>query len=200
MKWIGLTGGIATGKSTVSELLRHRGQVVADADAYAKDALRLGTDEFQKTIQAFGPGIVKDGEIDRQKLAQLVFQDETKKNALEKIIHPFVQKKVSELRNKWENEGRRFAFYDVPLLFEKNLVPQFDAIVMVTAREQLQTSRMKLRNKWSDSEIEARLQNQLPLSHKVKNSHHVIDNSGSLEELETKVDQLLIKLNTLDSD
>ncbi|MEK6773692.1 MAG: dephospho-CoA kinase [Bdellovibrionota bacterium] len=195
MKWIGLSGGLASGKSTVANFLRRKGFSVLDADQIAKDVLQNGTLGLQKVVETFGKDLIgSDGELNRQKMAQVVFNSPSDLQKLEAIVHPLVQAKVKETRKKLEEKGTKIAFYDVPLLFEKNLQSQFDATVLVSCSETLQRSRMKSRNRWSDEEIEARLKAQLPLAKKEKLAKFIIHNNSDLDQLETQVELLLKSL------
>ncbi len=200
MIWIGLTGGIASGKSAVSNYLKTLGYPVADADEYAHQALSRGTESYKAVLQHFGPEILGvDGvQIDRRALGKKVFQNETELRFLEQCIHPYVQKKVQENRKQWEKEGFAFAFYDVPLLFEKKLESQFDFILLVAADESVRRMRMRQRNSWSDEEISDRLKSQLDMELKKRQSHFVIENNGTFSELEDKVEQMLKHLADLE--
>ncbi len=195
MKWIGLSGGLASGKSTVANILRRKGLPVLDADQIAKDVLQNGTLGLKKVLETFGKDLIgSDGELNRQKMAQLVFNSPSDLQKLEAIVHPLVQEKVKETRKNLEEKGNKIAFYDVPLLFEKNLQSHFDATVLVSCSQALQRSRMKSRNRWTDEEIEARLKSQLPLSKKEKIAKFIIYNNSTLDQLETQVEQFLISL------
>ncbi|MFN7905772.1 MAG: dephospho-CoA kinase [Pseudobdellovibrionaceae bacterium] len=186
--WVGLTGGIATGKSTVSKFLQDLGLAVINADDLAHEALQKGTPSFQKIVDYFGSGILTDdGEIHRKHLAQKIFSKEACKLKLESIVHPYVQNRVQQLQALAIQKGHEIIIYDVPLLFEKNLAGQFDCVVVVSCSEQLQIERMKSRNQWSEEEIELRLKNQMLLKEKEKLANVVIQNEGTLEELKDVV-------------
>lgn len=191
MLWIGLTGGIASGKSTVTNLLREAGYPVVDADALAKEAVMAGSPVFGQVVQHFGPGVVlPSGELDRPALGRVIFNDQTKRLLLESLIHPYVQAKVGEFKKAHENKSA-FAFYDVPLLFEKNLEKQFDFVVVVEADKETQKSRMREHRKMAEPEIESRLLSQIPMSEKVKKASFVVDNSKDLAELKKNVMQMI---------
>ncbi len=199
MKWVGLTGGLGTGKTTVSQMLIKRGISVIDADRVAREVVEPNGPAFPGIIQAFGSGILKaDGSIDRALLAQSVFGDSQKLLQLEKLIHPFVQKEVSNQRQWLKDQHHPWAVYDVPLLFEKDLKTQFDFIAVVSVTdEQTQVARLKQRNSWNDEEIQKRLKSQLPLSEKVTQADYVIRNDADLSSLEKKVDTMVQMLNDL---
>jgi len=192
MKWIGLTGGIGTGKSTVAELLRKRGIQVVDADQLAREAVAKNSTGLRAVLKEFGPSIqTKDGELDRQAMAQLVFKSKENLAKLEQIVHPIVRRLADEKRRELEERGDKFAFYDVPLLFEKQMEPMFDYIVVVTAKEENQLQRLKKRNGWSESQIRDRIASQIPLKTKSEEAHFVIVNDGSIDHLEKQIDTLL---------
>ncbi len=192
MKWIGLTGGIATGKSTVSQLLRTRGVPLIDADQVVHEIQAPGAEAYQAIVDHFDKGILNnDGTINRRALGGIVFSDPTQLKALESILHPIIYQKVEEKRRDLEALGHKMAVYDVPLLYEKHLEPRFDDCVLVYAPKALQVQRMKKRDQLSDEEIEKRLSQQLSIEEKKKRADFVIENSGSLEDLEKAVDTWL---------
>lgn len=195
MRWIGLTGGIASGKSTVAALLRKKGIPVVDADEIARQLTAQDGAGLKSIVRYFGSEILgNDGELDRGKLAGIVFSDPQKLAVLENILHPMVQVEVAVRKNILRGEGHRFAFYDVPLLFEKNLHPQFDAVLVVTADFETQKQRLRLRNNLSDQEVSQRISAQLPLSEKEAKADLLIKNHGSIQDLEKQVSELVINL------
>ena len=184
MKWIGLTGGIATGKSTVSRVLESRGYPVVDADAIVHRLLLPGQTAFRNVVNHFGTPILNSsGQIDRKILGEIVFKNSLERKTLESLIHPEVQKEVSRERQEFEMEGERYSFYDVPLLFENSLTSQFDLVVTVWCDLKQQLSRLKARSKLSEQQAYERIATQLPLIEKVKASDYCIDNSGIDSEL-----------------
>ncbi len=192
MKWVGLTGGIGTGKSTVAKCLRQRGYVVVDADQLAREAIKKDSPGLKAVLQAFGPRLLSpDGELDRQALAKIVFDDQMALEKLERIVHPIVRMLTETTKKKLSVEGETCAFYDVPLLFEKNMEALFDLLVVVVSEEHAQVERLKKRNAWSEQEIKKRIARQLPLADKKTKAHFVVVNDGSLEDLEAQVDKLL---------
>ncbi|MBX2987483.1 MAG: dephospho-CoA kinase [Bdellovibrionaceae bacterium] len=194
MKWIGLTGGLASGKSTVAGMLRTKGWPVIDADDIARRVVAPGTPGQTAVLREFGADLRgPDGELDRRELGRRVFGDGLKLSRLESLIHPLVQAEVASRRRLLSTQGFRMAFYDVPLLFEKKL-EGFDAVVVVSATPDLQRSRMKSRNAWDDAEIDRRLASQLPLLEKESLAHFVLRNDGDLAHLERQVDELILKL------
>jgi dephospho-CoA kinase len=195
MKWIGLTGGIGSGKSTVAEILRDNGVAVVDADAVARELTEKTGPGFGPVVKEFGPGIVNSaGEIDRRKLGEIVFADQKKLEKLESILHPLVSEQVKKIRMGLESQGYDYAVYDVPLLYEKKLEKNFDAVIVVSTSVETQVKRTLGRGNISESEVRARIKSQVPLVEKVKKGHHVIDNEGSREELKKQVVDLVKKL------
>lgn len=195
MKWIGLTGGLGSGKSTVAEILRRRGLAVIDADEMAKLAVGPGSPALQQIQSRFGAQVIlPDGNLNRPRLAEIVFEDASNLAALEAIIHPVVRRLTSTERSRLAASGVSKAFYDVPLLFEKQMQDQFDAVVVVAASEPAQVDRAMKRDGISREKVFARMNKQLPLAEKVRLAHHVLRNDGSLADLEKQVDELLKKL------
>lgn len=196
MKWIGLTGGIACGKSAVAAHLRSKGWSVIDADVLAHAALSPGESSYQRVVQFFGSGIVNaDKSIDRKALGTIVFADRSKLEYLEQVIHPWVQQQTQKKRKELEDAGATLAFYDVPLLFEKNLHSQFDEVIVVACDEALQVSRLQARNGFSVEEAKRRIAAQMPLLEKIKRTSHVIYNNGTLAELEAATDAVIAKIS-----
>jgi len=195
--WIGLTGSIGSGKSTVANLLREHGYFVIDADAIAHEGLKSSSPAYKTIIDKLSPSILTvDGEIDRRKLGQIIFSKPELKTWLEGLLHPMVQAKVKMMREQLEAEGQKLAFYEVPLLFEKHLESQFDKIIVVWVPETIQKQRLKKRNAWTDEEINQRNQSQWPINKKLEAADFKINNEGNLQELKLKVEQVLKKLKT----
>jgi dephospho-CoA kinase len=192
MKWIGLTGGIATGKSTVSKILRDIGIAVIDADILAREVTKPGSKAIEEIKQAFGSEMVgADGNLDRSRLGRVVFKDQEKLKKLETILHPKIQELRSRERLKLEQAGHALAFYDVPLLFEKNMQSEFDAVLLVYAPPEDQRRRLQERDNLSDAEIELRMKAQIPIDEKVKMAQYVILNNGSVADLKLNVQSIL---------
>lgn len=195
MKWIGITGSIGTGKSTVSQIIREMGFEVLDADKIALEQLKKGSSAYPQIVKLFGQEILSsDNEIDRKKLAQKVFGNHENLTKLEQIIHPLVQSDVEAKKNIFKSRGDKIAFYDVPLLFEKNLQTRFDAVLLVACDQDIQIERIKKRNSWSDEEIMKRLNSQMPLKDKIKLSTHILFNNADLQSLKNTTIDLVNKL------
>jgi len=195
MIWIGLTGPMACGKSTVAKLIHSQAYLpVIDADAIAKQALDPGEPPFCETVSYFGNGILDgNGCINRKELGRIVFSNKDKRAWLEGVIHPYVQSKVAQLRWHYEKLGYHVAFYDVPLLFEKDLVSQFDSILLVACTPETQLARAQKRDELSDIEVQKRIDSQLPVEVKVSKSEYVIWNHSrtTMEELQKEVENYL---------
>jgi dephospho-CoA kinase len=192
LKWIGLTGGIASGKSTVANGLRSRGYKVLDADELARRVVAPGSIGLKKIVQVFGPELLtKTGELDRAKLGALIFANPLERQKIEQITHPLVRELSLKERQRLESEGHQSAFYDVPLLFEKNLDATFDFVLLVVSDEKNQRLRMAKRNGFNPVEIDQRLRAQLKLKDKIPRAQYVIINDGTLAELETAIDRFI---------
>lgn len=196
MKWIGLTGSIATGKSTVARLVESLGVPVIDADQIAHQLTQFGQPGYQSVISEFGEEILNDQLfINRKKLGEIVFSNPEKKHRLESILHPLIQEEVSKQRLRYQELGHKYAFYDIPLLFEGKTQDQFDAIVVVWCNAQIQLQRLMQRNKLTESEAILRIKSQMNIENKIFHATYCIDNSGDESQLITLVDALVYKLN-----
>jgi dephospho-CoA kinase len=198
MRWIGLTGGISTGKSTVAEILRAKGYPVVDADQLAREVVQRGTEGHEEVTAAFGPDSVSDsGELNRKKIGEIVFRDSRQRAILEQILHPRIRALAETRRRELESRGLELAFYDVPLLFEKSLQVLFDRTVVVVCEPEEQIRRLMVRDGFGREEAERRLAAQMPIEDKVKLADDVIRNEGSIGDLESAVDQYLRRLGSL---
>ncbi len=195
MKWIGLTGGMGTGKSTVASMIQTLGYHVLNADKNAHRALQKDSPVFPEIIKVFGDKILgPDGEINRKQLGDIVFADKFMLGKLEAITQPYIQNETAKERDALSKSGTEMAFYDIPLLFEKKLEKKFDKIVVVTTKKDLQIQRAMERTKLSHEDIRKRLANQMSMETKAKMADYLIRNDGSLEELKMKVQDLLLQL------
>ena len=179
----GLTGGIATGKSTVSLILREAGAIIIDADTIARDAVKKNLPAWHEIVRIFGEEVLlTDGEIDRAYLGDIIFRDPAKKEILNKIVHPYVIQKVAELIDKIGKETPdSIVILDVPLLIEAGMDKGLEDVVLVYTPEWIQIERLIERDGISDEEALLRVRSQMPIEEKKKFATIIIDNSGSIE-------------------
>ncbi len=183
--YLGLSGGIGSGKSTVSKILFDLGAVVIDADVIAKEVLLPGTSGFESAVSTFGSTILdNEGTIDRKRLAKLVFENPKELAKLEAIVHPAVVARVEEIRNSLPESA--VVVYDTPLMFEKQLQGQFDKVLMVVSDKELRRTRL-LERGLEIGDIEARMANQATDEQRVTIADFVIENNGSLQSLREQV-------------
>jgi dephospho-CoA kinase len=192
---IGLTGGIATGKSTVVEMLRQRGAYIIDADHLAREVVEPNQPAWQEIVSWLGDSVLlPDQSLDRVKIAELVFGDPQKLKILNGIIHPRVGTLILELTREIEQtDPGAVIVYDIPLLIEAGMQEMVDLILLVYAPRELQLKRLGERDGLDPEEAELRLAAQLPIDEKKRYAHQVIDNSGSLAETERQVDRFLVQ-------
>jgi len=191
MLLIGLTGNIASGKSTVAQMLADRGATIIDADELARDAVAVGSDGHRKIVERWGDDILKaDGGLDRVALRQIVFQEPTELEALNSIVHPEVSRLRDDLINEARERGDETVVCDIPLLFERNLVGDFDRIVLVDAPRPLRLERLTRERALGQTEAMNMIAAQMPSELKRARADYIIENEGSLEALEKRVDEV----------
>jgi len=189
MLLVGLTGGLGSGKSTVSTMLAERGAVILDADAFARDAVRAGTPGFERVVARFGADIVgSDGELDRAALASIVFNDEAALRDLEAIVHPEVRRMIEQGVSGNAGSDRVVVLVN-PLLIEMGTHRDCDVVVVVSATPETQLERVLARG-MERGDAEARMTNQLPVDERAAHADVLIDNDGDLPALERQVDRL----------
>lgn len=195
-KIIGLTGGIASGKTTVSDDLKKRGYTVLDADAYSRKTTAKNGPAIPAIKKAFGDDIVNaEGELDRKKLGNIIFNDADKRRELNDIVHPLIREMMNSDEQKFIKEGH--VFLDIPLLFENGLNERCDVVVTVFVDRDTQLKRLTARNNLTIEEAEARINSQMPLTEKVSRSDYRLDNNGNLDALYEQIDRLLEELESL---
>ncbi len=195
MRVIGVTGGIASGKTTFAGLLRARGVPVLDADALARSAVAPGSPALAEIAHAFGPDVLAaDGSLDRRRMADLVFADAGARRRLEAITHPAVRRAVAEETARLAAAGHELVFYDTPLLFEVGLERTLDSVVVVWAPPDVQRARLAARDGLGLAEADARLAAQLPIDDKAARADFVVENTGAPAALGAKADRLLADL------
>jgi dephospho-CoA kinase len=183
--YLGLSGGIGSGKSTVAKMLSDFGAVVIDADVIAREVLLPGNVGYTSAITAFGSGILDhEGNIDRKSLAKLVFENPSELAKLEAIVHPAVISRVAEIREPLPESA--VVVYDTPLMFEKQLQGQFDKVLMVVSDKELRRTRLVERG-LEPGDIEARMANQATDEQRISIADFVIENNGSHEQLQEQV-------------
>lgn len=189
MRIIGLTGGIASGKSSVSKMLSYLGAAIIDADVIARDVVQPGQKVFQKIIEEFGDNILKaDGTIDRKKLGYLVFNDRDKLNMLNSITHPEIIRIIEERVEAIRAEGKYDVIViDAPLLLESGMKTMVDEVWLVFADMDTQLKRLMLRDRLDIDTARDRIMSQMPMEEKIKLSHRIIDNSKDLEHTKKQV-------------
>lgn len=195
-KIIGLTGGIASGKTTVSDYLKKRGYVVLDADAYSKKTTAKNGPAIPAIIEAFGADIVSEsGELDRKKLGSIIFNDADKRRELNEIVHPLIREMMNADEEKYIQKGH--VFLDIPLLFENGLNEGCDLVVTVFVDRDTQIKRLTARNDLTVEEAEARINSQMPLTEKVQKSDFRLDNNGTVEMLYEQIDRFTEDLESM---
>ncbi len=196
MLLVGLTGGIGSGKSTVARLLEKRGAVVFDADLLAREAVEPGTPGHAAVIERFGADVLAPGgELDREALASIVFADPAARRDLEQIVHPEVRRLFAEGSEAYRDTDRVVVF-SAPLLVETGMHTAFEVLVVVSATVATQIERLMRQRGMSEPSIRARIDAQAPLEDKAAAADFLVDNEGSLDELESQVEQLWNDLST----
>jgi dephospho-CoA kinase len=192
---VGLTGGIASGKSTVAAILAELGAVVIDADALAREVVQAGTPGFDRVVEQFGPDIVgPDGELDRPALGRLVFNDEQARKRLEAIVHPLVFERYAELEATAPTGA--VVVHDIPLLAESGRAGDFDAVIVVDAPRETQVERMTSDRGWTTEDAESRIGAQATREDRLAIATYVVDNTGTLADLRTRVEEVYDSLTS----
>ncbi|QHC05036.1 MULTISPECIES: dephospho-CoA kinase [Anoxybacillaceae] len=195
---IGLTGGIASGKSTISHMLKEFGIPVVDADLIAREVVRVGEEAYKQIVKEFGSEILQEnGEINRTKLGAIVFHHEEKRKRLNAIVHPAVRKKMLEQKEAFLRNGANAVVLDIPLLIESQLFHLVDKIIVVYVDEAIQLERLIKRNGLAKEDAVARIRAQMPLSDKKSYADAVIDNNGTIERTREQLLYILKMWNVL---
>ena len=184
---VALTGGIGSGKSTVAEYLEELGAYVIDSDQLARDVIERGTPGYEAVLAAFGDEILTDGDVDRAKLAAIVFKDPTSRLKLEGIIHPLVRDAAERMVRNLPAES--IVINQIPLLVETGGAKRFDYVVAVSADEEVRRARLIDRG-MKDYEITKRLAAQVNDAEREKVAHYVVTNNGTLDDLSRSVEVL----------
>ncbi len=190
---VGLTGGVASGKSTVSAMLAERGAVVIDADLLAREAVAAGSEGLAEVVAAFGEEVLTaEGDLDRPALGAIVFADEAKRRTLEAIIHPRVRSRAAEIEAA--APAGAVVVHDIPLLTETGQAGSFDAVVVVDVPVATQVERMVALRGLSSEDAQARVAAQATREQRLAVATHVVENTGSMADLRARVDAVYADL------
>ena len=185
---VALTGGIGSGKSLVGEILEELGALVIDSDQLAREVIERGSPGYEEVITAFGDSILSEGQIDRAKLAAVVFKEEDLRKKLESIIHPLVREAAEKLARNLPNGA--ILVNQIPLLVESDGAKRFDYVVTVSADEEIRRERLRLRG-LKDYEITERMAAQVADLDREKIANYILRNDGSIDELNRAVEELM---------
>jgi dephospho-CoA kinase len=195
VKLVGLTGGIASGKSTVAAILQRLGAQIIDADSLAREVVEPGKQPWREVIDAFGTDILQqDQTLDRRKLRALVFNDSEKRKQLEAIIHPKIRELAQQRIHELTDAGASLIVYMAPLLFEAKIHLWLRPVILVTCDSATQKQRLRERDHLSDEEIDRHLQAQMSLDEKRRLADYIVENVGSLDDLERQVAAVVEKI------
>lgn len=195
---IGLTGSIASGKSTVTALLKEKGAVIIDADKIAREIMSKGEPAWFEVLNYFGDEILNDdrSDIDRKKLASIVFSDKAKLEALNNITHPKIIEEIKKQVEEYKKAGKKIIVIDAALLIEAGLDKIVDEVWVIAANEDVQLQRLMAREKdITKDEAVKRIKSQMPLAEKLKFADRVIDNNSRIEETKNQVDKIWTKIS-----
>jgi len=196
MKRIALTGGMGSGKSHVRAVFAALGVPTIDADTLARDVVAHGTPGFDAVVATFGRGILTaDGDLDRRALASVVFADIEKRRALEAILHPAIKGAIDQWFASLSPDAQPFAIADIPLLYEVGLDKEYDEVIVTTCSPEAQVKRIMARDNLDATEVQHRLDAQMPLNEKAKRATYVIDTNGSLVQTNAQVHKLYQQLS-----
>lgn len=191
---VGLTGGIASGKSTISKMIQELDFPIVDADIVAREVVEIGEEAYVKLIESFGEEVLmEDRTLNRQALGSIIFHDEAKRLLLNSIMHPAISMRIEQLKNKFVSEGSKAVFLDIPLLLESEDKYGTDKILVVSVNQDTQLERLMKRNNLSEREAQARINAQMLISDKVKLADEVIDNSNTIKESKQQLIHILQK-------
>ncbi len=195
MKLVGLTGGIASGKSTVAKILTELGAAIVDADILSREVVAPGHDGWKEIVATFGRDVLQaDQNLDRQKLRTLIFNNPDARKQLEAIIHPRVRALAEQRIREQGEAGYAVVVYEVPLLFEGNLQEWLRPVILVASNVDLQRQRLQRRDGLDASAAQKHIDAQMNLEDKRKLADYVIENDGSLADLESQVRAVLAKI------
>jgi len=189
---IGLTGSIATGKSTVSLMFEDFDIPVIDADKLAREVVYPGEEAYQLVVDTFGEAILlEDKTLDRKLLGEIIFTDEAKRQQLNRIVHPAIRKKMIKKRDALIAGGAAFVVLDIPLLLESKLEHFVDKIIVVFVDEEIQLQRLMARNDYTEKEALQRIRSQMPVKEKAQLADVIINNNGSKNETFKQLEKII---------
>ena len=198
-KRIGLTGGIGAGKSTAAKRFRELGVLVLDADEISRASLKKGGACYSDVVALFGSEILTlDGEIDRKKLASIVFSDEEKRRQLNAIVHPYVIETMFSRAEEALNKSGGIVVFEVPLLFESGMHEKMDRNIFVACGDEQRVKRILERDNTTRQAALARIRAQMPEEEKRLLANYILENDGTIEQLNAQIDALLEKLSGID--
>ncbi|WP_410501652.1 dephospho-CoA kinase [Exiguobacterium acetylicum] len=195
---VGLTGSIATGKSTVSSYLKQKGIAVIDADIVAREVVEPGGRAYDAVKQAF-PEAFEQGRLVRPKLGQIIFQDSEKRQQLNQLMHPSIRQQMLDEADAYKRSGHSLVVFDIPLLLEGDWRSLFDRVVVVYCPEDMQLRRLMQRNDLSETEAYARIHAQLGIEQKKELADDVFFNDGSFDSLYQQIDEWLARYDEQDT-
>ena len=197
MLLVGLTGNIGSGKSTVAHMLSERGATIIDADVLARRAVEAGTAAHERIVERWGSEILApDGQLDRAALRRIVFADHEQLEELNQIVHPEVERLRARLLEQARKRGDRVVICDIPLLFERHMTDRFDAIILVDAHRAVRLERLVKDRGLRETEAMDMIAAQMPAELKRARADFVIDNDGTLSQLERKVQDVWMALGS----
>jgi len=190
---VGLTGGVASGKSTVAALLHELGALVVDADVLSREVVEPGTPGLAAVVREFGPGVLgPEGRLDRARMGAVVFADDDRRSALEAIVHPLVRARAAQIEAA--APAGVLVVHDIPLLVETGQAADFDAVLVVDVPEAVQVERAMRDRGWDQAEARSRIAAQATRQERLAAATHVIDNTGTREDLRQRVTEVFEQL------
>jgi dephospho-CoA kinase len=190
---VGLTGGVASGKSSVAAILRELGATIIDGDVLAREVVERGTPGLDRVVAAFGTQILtSDGDLDRPRLGTIVFNDADRRKELEAIVHPLIFERYAALEAATGPDD--LVVHDIPLLAETGRAGEFDAVIVVDVPDETRIERMLRDRGWTREDAESRIASQAGREDRLAIATHVIDNSGTREQLRGRVEEVFAEL------
>ncbi len=192
---VGLTGGIGSGKSTVSNMLIERNIPVIDADKISREVLIIYPEVLWSIKKDFGEEVFDENDnLDRKKLGAMIFSNEIFKKKLENIIIPYIKKEIFDKIEKYVKAGEKLCIVDAPTLIENNLHKYMDEVIVIVVNEKIQIKRVMARDSLSKKDALNRINSQMPLKEKLKYATYTIDNSDTLSHTEEQLDNIILNL------